>query len=205
MSDVAAHAAPTRDEHALATAAQSGDRQAFEALVLLHKDTLYRFIRRYVGDADDAYDLLQDSYISAWLALRRFDARQSFGSWLRAIALNKCRDHGRRRSARRRLLALFAAEPTTARSTSAEPDTAGPQSSRLQSLDGAIADLPAFYKEPLLLTTVGGMTQLQAAQLLKTTTKAIEMRVRRARQRIGKALDESKSPDEATHSGTAEG
>ena len=176
----------------LAIAAQAGDRQAFERLVLLHKAALYRFVRRYVGDADDAYDLVQEAFISAWLALRRFDARQSFSGWLRAIALNKCRDYGRRRAVRRRLLALFAAEqaPLGAPFVETDPAPERRHEQRLRQLDQAIAALPRRYKEPLLLTMIAGLTQQQAAEQLKTTTKAIEMRIRRAKKRLSQALSE---------------
>ena len=176
----------------LAIAAQAGDRQAFEGLVLLHKVSLYRFVRRYVGDADDAYDLVQEAFISAWLALRNFDARQSFSTWLRAIALNKCRDYARRRAVRRRLLALFAAEHTPLGEPLVETDPTPElrREQRLRQLDQAIAALPRRYKEPLLLTMVSGLTQQQAAEQLKTTTKAIEMRIRRAKKRLGEALSQ---------------
>ena len=179
-------------EQRLAAAAQSGDRRAFEQLVKLHKGSLYRFVRRYVGDADDAYDLVQDAFVSAWLALRRFDARQSFSAWLRAIALNKCRDFGRRRAVRRRLHALFANISPSA----FEPvDTDDPEpelrlARRLRRLDQAIAALPRRYKEPLLLTLVSGLTQQQAAEELGTSTKAIEMSIRRAKKRLAETLGE---------------
>ncbi len=51
--------------------------------------------------------------------------------------------------------------------------------------------LPAFYKEPLLLTTAGGLSHRQAAILLGTTPKAVEMRVRRARKQLGDAISEA--------------
>lgn len=59
---------------------------------------------------------------------------------------------------------------------------------RLHRLDQAIAGLPAFYKEPLLLTTVGGLSNIEAAETLKTTPKAIEMRLYRARQKLNSTL-----------------
>jgi len=61
---------------------------------------------------------------------------------------------------------------------------------RLQRLDAAITALPGFYKEPLLLTAVSGLSHMEAAALLKTTPKAVEMRLRRARQRLAKAIGE---------------
>jgi RNA polymerase sigma-70 factor (ECF subfamily) len=159
----------------------------------LHKATLYRFVRRYVGDADDAYDVVQDTFISTWLALRRYDAGKPFSVWLRAIALNKCRDHGRRRAVRRRFLKLFASQPPHAHSVlqDREEDLGSLQAKRLRQLDQAVAALPRVYKEPLLLTTVAGLTQQQTAEQLKTSTKAIEMRIRRAKKRLSEALPKS--------------
>jgi RNA polymerase sigma-70 factor (ECF subfamily) len=173
-------------ERRLALAAQAGDRPAFERLVSFHKNSLYRLLRRSVGDADEAYDLLQDTFVSAWLALRRYDPQQPFSRWLRTIALNKCRDYGRRRAVRRRLLGLLAAE--SASRSSSEQDPEPRLRERLRLLDQAIAALPPLYREPLLLTLVSGLTHEQVAFELKTTSKAIEMRIRRAKRRLKDAL-----------------
>ena len=182
---------PNEEDRRLALAAVAGDRRTFERLIGRHKDALYRLARRYIGDADEAYDIVQETFVSAWLALRRFDPRQSFVSWLRTIALNKCRDHGRRRAVRRRILSLFAVEPAAAAEPAEsesedEPDSLERQ--RLQRLDQAIAQLPSLYKEPLLLTTVSGLTQQEAARELGISAKAVEMRMRRARQRLREVL-----------------
>lgn len=174
----------------LARRAQDGDRSAFDQLVTSHKGVLYRFVRRYIGNSDDAYDVLQDTFVSAWLALRRYDPQKSFITWLRAIALNKCRDHGRRLSVRLRALKLFAAEYVGAQPHAADSsiEREAIEASRLRRLDQAVAALPAIYKEPLLLTTVSGLSQHEAAAQLNTTAKAIEMRLRRARKKLAETL-----------------
>ena len=176
----------------LAALAQSGDRNAFEWLVRRHKDELSRCVRRYVGHSDDAYDVLQNSLVAAWFGLLRYDQTRPFLPWLRTIALNKCRDFGRRQTVRRMFLKVFAQqrcmEPRSEPEIVAGRDK---QDDDLDRLDRAIADLPAFYKEPLLLMTVSGLSQKEAASLLKTTPKAIEMRLYRARQKLQTALGES--------------
>ena len=91
----------------LALAARQGDQPAFAALMRRHKQWLYRFVRRYVGDRDDAYDVVQESFVSAWSALARYDPERPFEAWLRRIALNKCRDRARRGAVRRAALALL--------------------------------------------------------------------------------------------------
>ena len=160
--------------------AASGDRAAFETIVRQHKQPLFRFIRRYLGNSDDAYDVLQDTFVAAWMAVGRFNISRPLVPWLRTIALNKCRDFSRRRTVRRAILGLFASE--------AGPPVSedNPQGERLDRLDRTIAELPIFYREPLLLTAVSGLSHQEAAAILKITPKAVEMRVRRARQKLAK-------------------
>ena len=179
-------AAAVEADAQLLGAAQGGDRRAFDQLVRRHKGAIYRLVRRYIGDADEAYDVLQETFVAAWLALPRFDVQQAFAPWLRAIALNKCRDHGRRARVRLRMLTLFAQDPTASAVSAAggADPTASPAAERLQQLDRALARLPAKYKEPLLLTLVSGLSQREAARELGLTEKAVEMRIRRGRQRL---------------------
>lgn len=76
--------------------AVEGDARAFASIVSRYKAPLYRFIRRYVGNEDDAYDLLQQTYVAAWSSLSRYDPERPLRTWLHAIAINKCRDHARK-------------------------------------------------------------------------------------------------------------
>jgi len=176
-------------DETLAARAAQGDRMAFERIVQRHKTQLFQFVRRYVGQSDDAYDVLQDTFLAAWSAAPRYDPSRSFSPWLRTIALNKCRDFGRRQAVRRLLLRARAAEPNHVPGEwDITDDQANAEANRLNRLDKAIAALPAFYKEPLLLTSVSGLSHQEAAETLKTTAKAVEMRVYRARRKLFAAL-----------------
>lgn len=177
----------TSDE-ALLRRAMRGERQAFDEIVQRHKGAIYAFIRRYIGDGDDAYDVLQETFLSAWLGLKRFDPARPFLPWLRTIAINKCRDFGRRASVRRLLLRLKSQEPEE---NVEEPAIASEEDARLRNLDRAILSLPPFYREPLLLTTVSGLSHAETAEILKTSPKAVEMRLRRARKQIASLLGDS--------------
>lgn len=171
----------------IAARAKKGDRHAFDLLVQRHKSELYRFVRRYVGQSDDAQDVLQSCLVSAWMGLARYDPGRPFVPWLRIVALNKCRDFGRRQTVRRLFLRAFANDVAgqIPVGVSAEAgDSEAEYAERLTRLDRAISELPALYKDPLLLTAVSGLTQLEAAEILKTTPKAIEMRLYRARRKL---------------------
>ena len=179
------------EDGALAGRARAGDERAFSQLMRRHKEPLYRFVRRYVGDADEAYDLLQESFAAAWRALASYDVARPFPFWLRRIALNKCRDWSRRRAVRRW---LTSSDPLDSRAgdlladPGPTPERALAEQELLARLDRAIAALPRGLKEPLLLTVIDGLSQEQAGQLLGLSRKAVEVRVYRARRALADLL-----------------
>lgn len=174
------------DDDTLIAAALGGDHGAFSALMSKHKEPLYRFVRRYVGDADESFDLVQETFVAGWSALNTFEQGRPFAVWLRRIALNKCRDWSRRRQVRR---FFFTAAPLeTADMMPSTPAENGPQQARLAALDAAIASLPTALKEPLLLTVFEGMSHADAGALLGISAKAVETRVYRAKQQLRDVL-----------------
>jgi len=175
----------------LAARALAGEDHAFTLLMRRHKDGLFRFVRRYVGEADTALDVVQETFVAAWRALGRYDGRRPFGTWLRAIALNKCRDRARRQMVRRLVLGDKDAEsPEALRQADPSPDGEALllDLQRRHALDQAIAKLPAKLKEPLLLTYFDELPQAAAADLLGVSVKTIETRVYRARQKLAELL-----------------
>jgi RNA polymerase sigma-70 factor (ECF subfamily) len=163
-----------------------GDDRAFAQLMSRHKQWTYRFVLRYVGNADDAYDVLQDTFFSAWMALSRYQPERPFEGWLRRIALNKCRDRARRDSVRR-VFSRLTGDDTQAE---ALPDPApGPEATlatdqELTQLERSLSALPRSLREPLLLTALEGLSHQQAGELLGLNAKAVEMRIYRARERL---------------------
>lgn len=182
-------ARPDESDAALAARAVDGDRPAFNRIVQRYQEPLYRFIRRYVGDPDEAYDLLQETFVSAWQALNRYDPARPAATWLRRIALNKCRDWGRRRAVRRFFYGATSLDGSTAAADAAASAPADDgNEAALAKLDQAIARLPTQLKEPLLLTALEGLSQVAAGEALGISAKAVETRVYRARKLLAEAL-----------------
>jgi RNA polymerase sigma-70 factor (ECF subfamily) len=175
-----------RDDASLVSAALAGESRAFTELMRRHKEPIYRFIRRYVGDADEAYDLTQETFVAAWSRLNSFDASRALPVWLRRIALNKCRDWSRRRQVRAFFFRAKSIDTAADRIPSASADDDDDE--RLAALDQAIAGLPAQLKEPLLLTYFDGLSHQAAAEALGLTAKAVEMRVYRAKQALSASM-----------------
>lgn len=178
------------DDAGLVAAALTGDRMAFTTLMGRHKDAIYRFVRRYVGDADEAFDLVQETFVACWSALDSFDPKRSFPTWLRRIALNKCRDWSRRRRVREFFFRALPLEAAASRISTLDPETdVDANEAQAAKLDAAIAALPPTLKEPLLLTVFEGLTHLEVANLLGISVKAVELRVYRAKQRLRQGVD----------------
>jgi len=179
--------ADQRDDAALVAAVLAGDQRAFTPLMRRHKEGLYRFVRGYVGDAGEAYDLVQEAFVAAWRAFAQYDQRRSFAIWLKRIAINKCRDWRRRRAVRQFFYkaddiqrpGLVIEQPTQATNDSAD---------ELIQLDEAIAALPANLKEPLLLALTGDMSHREVGEMLGLSAKAVEVRIYRAKRALAQAL-----------------
>lgn len=169
----------------LAALTLAGRQDAFAEIMRRHKEPIYRLIRGYIGDPEEAVDLLQDCFISAFKALERFDQSRPFRAWLSRIAVNKCRDWARRRAVRR-LFASSAAESQTTDVPDPAPDPheAAGDRQELERLSQAIAGLPRTLKEPLVLRTIEGLSQTETAIVLRISEKAVETRLYRARQKL---------------------
>jgi RNA polymerase sigma-70 factor (ECF subfamily) len=91
--------------------ARAGDAGAWDSLTRLHQEPIFRFAYLLLGDADDAQDVTQETFVRAFFGLRRFDIERSLRPWLLRIVSRLSNNW--RRSAARQLEALrrLAREP----------------------------------------------------------------------------------------------
>jgi RNA polymerase sigma-70 factor (ECF subfamily) len=134
---------------------------------------------------------LQESFVSAWGALSRFDPERPFEAWLRRIALNKCRDRARRDAVRRAALRLFGfgGGDMSAESVAPLADSTVTVDHALRRLDAAIGKLSRQLKEPLVLTMLEGLSHKEVGALLGINAKAVETRVYRAKRQLASILN----------------
>lgn len=168
----------------LAALVIAGQQSAFAEIMRRHRDPLYRMIKGYVGSADDALDLVQDCFVSAYKRLDTYDGDRPMRAWLARIGINKCRDWARRRAVRRMLFSN--ASPAEMDVPDATPliDQAAAEKQELEQLWNTIAGLPATLKEPLILQTIEGLSQAEIAAVLRISEKAVETRIYRARKSL---------------------
>ena len=177
----------------LAALARDRGNAAFAILMQRYETRIYRLIRSHVGQNNEAIDLVQESFVAAWLALNSYDPARPFGTWLARIAINKSRDWGRRRAVR--AFFTFAApldgDVLEIPDESIAADITVSDRQRMAAVARALPQLPAQLKEPLILCTVDGLSQADAASVLGISEKAVETRIRRARARLTEILGDT--------------
>ena len=88
------------DEAALVAAIRDGSEHAFNMLIDRHQRAVRAFLRRLLGNAAEADDIAQDTFVAAWTQVRSFRGETSVRSWLCGIAWRKAK--GAQRSWARR-------------------------------------------------------------------------------------------------------
>ncbi len=169
----------------LAALTLAGRQDAFAEIMRRHRDPIYRLVRGYTGDSEEAIDLVQDSFVAVYKALDRYDQSRPFRAWLFRIAINKCRDWSRRRAVRRLFVSSSSASQVAEVPDPApRADEAARDRQELEKLWQAIAALPQTLREPLILRTIEDMSQAETAMVLRISEKAVETRLYRARRKL---------------------
>lgn len=173
----------------LAVLALAGKQSAYTTLLARYREPVFRIVRATIGDSDAAVDITQEAFVSAFAALKGYDANRPFKTWISRIAINKCRDWARRRAVRRFFTFALPIEAAEAISDDTIPaDQQVSDRAELARVQSAIAMLPQAIREPLVLRTIEGMSQTETAQVLGISEKAVETRLYRARGRLTELL-----------------
>ena len=177
------------DDGAAVAAALSGLQEGYRVLLRRHREPVFRLVRSHIGEEDEALDVTQECFVSAFAALHRYDPERPFRRWILRIAVNKCRDWGRRRAVRRFLaFATPLEEAEDVPDPSPNPEAALFSSAEVARICAALSALPRSLKDPLILCSIEGLSQDEAAAVLGVSRKAIETRVYRARQKLSEML-----------------
>jgi RNA polymerase sigma factor (sigma-70 family) len=169
-----------RDEE-LVTAATAGERRAFDALFGRYLALVRGEARRF-GFQTEEGDVVQETFLRAYLHLDELTDPARFASWLRVIARRVCVSEARANS-RRREVAL------------GDREHVAPEAGRRQELRQLLAQLPSSHRESLHLHYVLGLDTRAGAKALGITPAAFRARLHRARNRA-RALATSQRVEE---------
>ena len=150
------------------------DPEAFSELYQRYLPGVYRYHLARTGQVQEAEDLTAQTFLTAWEAIGNFRGQGSFAAWLFGIASHKLADHYRRR---RSELPLELAE--TQPSPEPLPEEATVQRLEMRRVARVLRLLSPERAEALVLVLFGGLSMVEAAQMLGKSEAAVKMLIHR--------------------------
>ena len=187
-----------------------GDVNAFEKLVTEYEKAVYAIAQRMTGNAEDAADMTQETFIKAYNSLSSFRGDSKFSVWLYRIANNVCLDF--LRSKNRRPTVSLSTEDDDGEETqldiadeSQSPELLLESSLTRDAVRRGLDSLPPDYKQILLLREIQGLSYEEIAAALGIESGTVKSRIFRARKRVCTFLIEDGNIPEFRSSGKMKG
>lgn len=179
------------DEVDLLAGLRRGDTMACTCLLKRFAPRLYRVALQLIGEADEAEDVVQDSFIQACNHILTFEGRSGLGSWLHRIVVNTALMRLRRKPALPVPLTAVADDQDHAvllADHTVEPSRATLSSELRTMIDHAILALPDTLRTAFVLRDIEGLSTKDAAAALGIAESALKVRLHRARLALRSAL-----------------
>ena len=185
------------DEATLLARMRAGEDDAFDACVRAYCGQLLVVARRILKNEEDAQDVVQETFLSAFKEIGRFEGRSLLGTWLHRIAVNAAL--GRLRTRQRRAGAVDRGLAASLRRGRASDHSARALAGNFGSNPSAAGDaelvqrcigqLPEIYRTVLLLRDIEGLDTEETARMLDVRGCVVKTRLHRARQALRTLLD----------------
>ena len=176
--------------------AVAGDHEAFTSLVEAYQIPVYNLAYRMLGDAREAEDAAQETFLRAYTRLTTYQIDKKFSSWLLAIASHHCIDRLRRR--RFTWLSLdelpFLEQAAGERN---QPEEAAIRQEQRDEVHKMLDHLPPQYRAAVILRYWYELSYREIAEVMGTTESAVKSRLYRAREMLAQRAMASQTAETA--------
>jgi RNA polymerase sigma-70 factor (ECF subfamily) len=185
------------DDAALVSSAQKGDLHAFELLVARYQKKMLNISFRLVGDYDDACEVVQDAFVSAYRNIKTFRGDAKFTTWLTTITLNLSKNRLKQIRSRQVHEAFSLDEPIQTEDGEMTMDPPSKDPSVLIVLEkrdvqarvqDCINTLDTDFQEVLILRDMQEFSYEEIGSMLKVRTGTVKSRLSRARDMVKDCL-----------------
>ncbi len=190
----------TEKELELVRKAKNGDLAAFEELVTQNEKIIYNIIFRIMNNAEDTYDMSQETFIKAYTKLNQFNEESKFSTWLYRIATNTSLDELRRRRGKQ----TFSIDQTIPGKDSdmvpehidedANIEEKIVEKEQTKIIQQALEELGEDHRIILTLRDIQGLAYDEISQVLEVTLGTVKSRISRARRELKNILLQDKEP-----------
>ena len=172
--------------HDLIDRCRQGDRIAYQRLYKLYSRSMFNVGYRIVNDSDEAEDVLQEAFISAFNNLESYRGYSSFGAWLKRIVINKAINQLNKRK-----LDRLPEDDRWDVMEEEEVDVFEGFPFTVESVREAIERLPDGYRSVLSLYLLEGYDHGEIAEILKITESTSKSQFNRAKKKLKELLEEA--------------
>lgn len=174
--------------------AQSGDKKAFELLVIKYQRKVERLLSRLMRDAAEIEDIAQESFIKAYRALHNFRGESAFYTWLYRIAVNTAKNHLVHQGKRAPTTTEYDAEEAEGFDDAvglrdiATPDAELATKQIAQIVNSTIDKLPEELRTAITLREIDGLSYEEIAEVMDCPIGTVRSRIFRAREAVAEKL-----------------
>lgn len=178
---------------------RNGDAEAFDTLITRYSGDIFSLLCRITGDADEAGDLTQETFLSALKSIKSFRGEAELKTWLFRIAVNHSRNSFRWWKRRKRSETISLDKPLSEgggtvadiiADGSETPEQAVLRLEQRRRLMAAVNSLPEIFRETIVLCDIEGFGYEEIAQALNINIGTVKSRVARAREQLRKKLSD---------------
>jgi len=177
------------EDAALAASCQAGDLRAYERLYALHGAKMKNLARNVLGNAVDAEDAVQETFLKVQRSIATFRGQSSFVTWTYRILINTCYDARRSRLRKKEVTTDDDSEDAPR----IEPRAPGGHPSLHMALERALAKLTRHQRDVFLLYEVEGFRHAEIAAMLEITETASKNTLFQAKKNLREMLEPPRS------------
>ncbi|WP_430303777.1 RNA polymerase sigma factor [Splendidivirga corallicola] len=156
-----------------------GDRKAQYKLYKLYSKAMYNICYRIANDAEDAEDILQESFVSAFRNLHTYRGESSFGAWLKKVVVNRAINHVKKKR--------LEIQPMTANfeyEDESDYNTNEDLSWNIEQIKSAVQELPQGYRIVFSLYLLEGYDHGEIAGILNISESTSKSQYNRAKKKL---------------------
>jgi len=179
---------------------KEGEAALFEILIRRNNPFLYKVGMSYGYNHEDVEDLMQETFIAAYLNLEKFEGRSSFKTWITRIMLNQCYQKAQKLSFKNektnntifneKTIPMFESN----RSTDTYKSVLNKELSRV--IGNALVSVPREYRMVFSLRELNGMNTAETAEALDISETNVKVRLNRAKHMLREKLETMYSPED---------
>jgi len=178
----------------------TGETELFEILVRRNNPFLYKTGRSYGFNHEDTEDLMQETFIAAYMNLAKFENRSSFKTWITRIMLNACYQKSHKLSFKNEKSTATTfhenTKPMFVKNELADPAKASVNKELNQVIGNALVCIPMDYRMVFSLRELSGMDTKETAETLDITVANVKVRLNRAKHMLRKVIEKMYTPEE---------